>query len=323
MALYWPIEWPAKNAGCQRLPTHRPRAHPGARAGRRSRSPAGPAGRSAVRSRSSAGPVEGEGGDRLAERRVGGREGLGGGRVGGRQRLAHADRLRPLAGEDERDRAHRLLVCGRRGRVDAHRPWAGRRHHTPRPPPDGLNVCRHARIDGNRYPARMTERSTERVARSEPRAGSRPRSRPPARSSRTRASCPIASPWAGRCGATWSSASRPSSASCGLGFTQLAALYAAAGTATLTIADLADRSAARPPPRPASSPRWRRAASSSATRRSPTGASGWSRSPRRAARSSASSMARAPSSSWPWCGPLPARSARWWRWAWPRWRATP
>ena len=60
-------------------------------------------------------------------------------------------------------------------------------------------------------------------------------------SSRTRASCPTASPSAGRSGGSWSSASPHQLGSLDIGFTQLAALYAVAGPETLTVGDLAEQ----------------------------------------------------------------------------------
>ena len=58
---------------------------------------------------------------------------------------------------------------------------------------------------------------------------------------RTRGCSPTASPWAVRCGVTWSLDSPRRSRQLGLGFSQLAALYAADGVETLTIADLAEQ----------------------------------------------------------------------------------
>ena len=75
-------------------------------------------------------------------------------------------------------------------------------------------------------------------------AGSRPTSRrrssPPATGSRTSARSASAWRWAARCGASWSSGSPASSASCGSGFTQLAALYVLADGSTLTVGELAE-----------------------------------------------------------------------------------
>ena len=123
------------------------------------------------------------------------------------------------------------------------------------------------------------------------------RSRPRATSSRTRACCRTGSPWAARCGATWSSASPRSLAQLDLGFTQLAALYAADGTETLTIADLAEQIGRSPSATVAWSARSKRAAWSGAARRWRIGASARSRSPRRARACSRASTAREPSSS--------------------------
>ncbi len=60
------------------------------------------------------------------------------------------------------------------------------------------------------------------------------------RASRTSARSASASRWAGRCGASWSSASPSQLGELRLGFTQLAALYVLADGSTLTIGELAE-----------------------------------------------------------------------------------
>ena len=167
-------------------------------------------------------------------------------------------------------------------------PWPGNTRQTQR---GTLLVCNDSSTAGART-ARHGHASS--VHRSSPRSASRrervqihahdgrpscshPSSRRPATSCRIRASCRTGSLSVGPSGGTWSSASRSSSANLDLGFTQLATLYAVAGTGdadgrrpgraarTLAFGDQSHRQ----PDSSSAAPRAQR-------RRSPTGASGCS-----------------------------------------------
>ena len=108
-ALYWPIEWPGAEGRLRRVdPEAGPALAQGGEVGDRRREQ----GRLGVDRQVElvGGSLEGQAADRLAERGVGFGEDGRGGRRGGGQGLAHADRLRPLAGEDEGDPAHALRV---------------------------------------------------------------------------------------------------------------------------------------------------------------------------------------------------------------------
>ena len=136
------------------------------------------------------------------------------------------------------------------------------------------------------------------------------RSPPHATACRTRASSAIGSRWAAPSGASWSIGFAAQLGELRLGFTQLAALYVLVDTGTTTIADLADALGR----------------SQSATSRLVDGLVKRGFAERRAETDDrrqrtvwltpsgqallAQSTARAPTSSWRWCGPCRRPSAR-------------